>query len=335
MAADIIIDMVADYVNIEFELLPEKSVLFKEGVFAMAPPEVTSAMRNMNGAGDRIRIPNWELNRNPWENAIVPTKSVPDTNTYTPSPLGQNDEYGIVVHRRKLIEWNQLNDLRRLWGAKAEEEAARQLTESIVYDVFDESLHSILIGAIPTSNQKDYTTATGSATYLTPERIVDATQSTLGDNMDNVDILVMHSAVWSRLRQLSYSTYGQATLINATEVGRPNIYMADGKIVYVTDKCPSATESGETKYTTYMLQRSTLSITMMKDFHLVLSPEVAENEVRQMRGNVDFIPHLKGIEYKETATEIPAEADLQNHNNWRLGRYPDAKMLNVIKVITN
>jgi hypothetical protein len=335
MAKDIIIDMVADYVSIFFDELTSKAALYKEGIFTIGPPEIRSAISNMKNSGDRIRIPNFELNRNPWENAIIPQDAAGDTRTYTATNITMRDEYGIVTRRRKRFEWNKVDDWRRVWGNEAEIEIARQLAESVIYDVWDEALHSVLKGAIPSSNEKDFTTATGSTTYLTPERIVEAAQSVLGDNMDNVDVLIMHSAVWSRLRQSAYSTYNTSTLINATETGRPGVWMADNKVVYVTDKCPSVTESGETKYTSYLLTRNTLSITPSQDFRMIVDPELTENEIRYMRGDTDFIPHLAGMEYKNTAPIFPKDSDLANHNNWQLGRYPNADMLKVVRVITN
>jgi hypothetical protein len=78
-----------------------------------------------------------------------------------------------------------------------------------------------------------------------------------------------------------------------------------------------------------------LSISQTLPFSMTKDPKSARHERMYVRGDTDFVPHLTGIEYKQTSTIFPTDSDLANHNNYQLGRFPDAKMLKAVRIITN
>jgi hypothetical protein len=350
MINEIILDMVADWVNIEFELLPEKHVLFKNGIVNKAPAEIESAMRNMNGAGDRVRIPFFSVETTAWQNVLTPpvlpntTTEAPATaTTYTAVGLTSGDEYGIKVWRRKLFEASKLNDQRRVWGKQAEQVIAQQLAQDVIRNCFDYDLHMVLRGAIPSANYYDETTtnflsrAAGSRT-LEP-RVINQAKGLLGDNMDELKIMICHSKVWRDLIDRAYGTYSNATLLSTsdfTKEGSGSVWMANGMVVYVTDRCFSDTANTDNDtYHTYLLAPGVLQLAIHEPYWLTQLDKSVFHEQQYVRGNVGYVPHLRGMEYLSTAPVRPTSAQLEDVNYWQLGRYPSANMVLAVCVITN
>jgi hypothetical protein len=351
MINELTMNMVADWVNIEFDLLPEKHVLFQNGIVDKAPAEIESAMRNMREAGERIQIPFFSIETTAWQNVLTPpvlpntTTEAPATaTTYTAVGLTSGDEYGIKVWRRKVIEDSNLMKMIRLWGKDAMQTAGEQLAQDIVRSCFDYDLHMVLRGAIPSANYYDETTldtltrAVGART-LEP-RVINKAKLLLGDNMNKLKIMICHSKVWADLIDRAYGTYSNATLLSMVDVSSnspaESVWMANGMIVYVTDRCfNDAANTVNDTYHTYLLAPKQLQLAIHEPYWIETQAKSVFHEQSYIRGNVGYIPHLKGMEYKATAPTKPTSAQLEDVNYWQLGRYPSANMVLAVCLITN
>ena len=346
MINEIRIDLLADYVQLQFDLLPEKDVLFKNSIINKAPSDLAVAKES----GERVRIPLFELDGGGWENILTPpvtagtVASTPNNaTTYTANGLTMRDEYAIKAWRRKLFEWSRANDFLRTKGYtdQAYIEIARQLFRDAMRTI-DDDMHRVLQGAIPAANEYDETvnnflTRDVTKRYLDP-RIINQASGEIGDNMGLLDILIVHSKVWRNLKDSAYATYANATLLEPTNLQpeSKNLWLADGKIVYVTDKCKNDVgETGEVTYESYLLAPNTLELMIHEDYHIVLDAQSALMETQYARGNIGYTPHLKGMEYLLTAPVKPTSAQIGSASNWQLGRYSDAKEVTAVRIITN
>ena len=345
----IIIEMVSDYVNQAFDLLTQKHVLFREGIVDKAPAGIESALKNMEGAGERIRMPLFTIGDDTWENVITPpttagtVAATPNqTTTYTSHGTAMADEYAIKVWRRLLYEYSTLNNQRRVWGKDAEQHIAEEFVNGITRRCFDLSLHSVLKGAIPTANFFDETSQnignqTAGSRTINPAAVVAATQAIGADNMDQFKVMIMHSKVWADYKRLAYtSTFSGATLLSNMATEQMSIWLCDNKIVYVTDRCNAETTgTGQSTYDTYLLAPKQLQLAIHEPFHLVKSEPSALHETMYVRANIGYIPHLKGMEYKSTAAVRPTETQLADRNNWQQGRETATTSILAGVIVTN
>jgi hypothetical protein len=347
MIDEIIIDMVSDYVEQEFDLLPEKDVLFKNGIVDMAPKGIESALRNMKGAGERIQMPAFKLDDLEWQNIKdAPTEpgKVDNTaaNAYTYDTYGLTmlDEWAIKVWRRQVYEYSMFNEQRRVWGKSAEIEIARQLSQGSMRQ-YERDLHYVLRGSIPAANYFDETAQneggqSEGARYINPKAVVAATQSAVGDKMNRMTLMIMHSKVWADYKKTAYGNYSNATLLTNMEEERESIWLVDNKIIYVTDRCENETSgTDEATYNTYILAQNQLQLARTEAFKMVADPETARHEQRFVRANLGFVPHLKGMSYKEGAPKKPTATQLADRNNWEFGRYKSASQILAAVLVTN
>lgn len=347
MINEIKVDLLAQYVQLEFDLLTEKHILYKNNIINKAPAELKVGL----DAGERVRIPLFELEQSAWENILTPpvtpgtVAATPNTaTTYTARGLTMRDEYAIKVWRRKLFEWSRANDFLRVRGfsGQAYAEVGRQMAADVLRGCVDLDFHMLLQAAIPAANEYDETTndfltrAAGART-LDP-RIINQAKGQINDNMNNLTIMVCHSKVWRDLIDTGYATYANATLLEANNLQPEarNLWLANNMLVYVTDRCKNdAGETGEVTYETYLLAPGTLQLVFHENYHVVIGAPSAKHETQYARGNVGYIPHIKGIEYLNTAPVRPTVAQLQNPGNYALGRYSSADQVLAVRLITN
>ncbi len=156
--------------------------------------------------------------------------------------------------------------------------------------------------------------------------------------MNMLTIMICHSKVWRDLIDTGYATYSNATLLDSSDMsteGR-SMWLANNMVVYVTDRCKNnAGESGEVTYETYLLAPGQLQLAIHEPYHFVQDGPSALMESDYIRGNVGYIPHLKGVEYISSAPVRPTSAQLQNAGNWQLGRYSNADEVLAVRLITN
>jgi len=350
MINEIVIEMVSDYIEQEFNLLAEKHVLFKNNIINKAPAGIESALANMQGAGERIRMPLFQIEQTAWQNVLAPpvapntVAATPATaTTYTAVGLTMRDEYGIKVWRRKLFEFSYLNNFRRVWGADAEQEIAKQLAQDVIRNCFDLDCHQVLRAAIPAANEynetvQDFLGRAAGARTLEP-RVINQAKGQIDDNMNELKILICHSKVWRDLVDAGYGTYSNATLLETKqtmpEMGN-NVWIANNMIVYITDRCKNDVgETGEVTYESYLLAPGALQLAIHEPYNFVSNGKDPLHESDYVRGNVGYIPHLKGIEYLATAPVRPTSAQLSNAGNWGLGRCTNANQVLAVRVITN
>jgi len=347
MINEIIVDLIEDYVQIEFDLLTEKDVLFKNNIINKAPSDLMAGLE----AGERVRIPLFEIETSAWENILTPpvvagtVASTPNTaTTYTSNGLTMRDEYAIKAWRRKLFEWSRANDFLRVRGYKdqAFREISRQLARDVMRSCWDEDMHGILRAAIPSTNEYDETTTdflgrSAGARILEP-RVINQAKGQIADNMNMLSILICHSKCWRDLVDSGYATYSNATLLepgNFQPEAR-NLWLANGMLVYITDKCKNDVgETGEVTYESYLLAPGQLEFMQHEKYHIVLEPQTALHETQYARGNTGYIPHLKGMEYKSTAPVKPTSAQIGSAHNWQLGRYSSGNQVLAVRLITN
>lgn len=318
---DIVVDIIADTARITFEELPNKSVLYSTGLVTLNHPGISRAISRAGSAGDRIQIPRFDLDLSPWEAAKL------DGSDYTGNQLSMEDAFGIVIRRRKYFAGVLVDDMRRVWGEKFEIEAGRQIALSSP-EMLDGTFHKILEGAVPSSNEHSVDAT------ISPEAIIDAEQK-IGDNSQKLKFLVVHSKVWGDLRKIQFTQYANATLLNPSLISGDAVWLAGGKMVYVTDKCKRVSGSPDT-FHSYLLAPGQLSFTSMRTedpFVVTVDPKTAKNEKIGMRGDLDFVGHLNGVEYRQTSPVNPDDLQLANSANWQLGTQ-DAKALLAVRLIT-
>jgi len=240
-------------------------------------------------------------------------------------------ERGVVVTGRAKA-WTEMDFSEDITGgAGFMSNVARQVSE--YWETVDQSiLLAILKGIFSMTGAKNLEfvnnhtydiTAVGDG-LMTPSTLNTAIQKAGGDNKNKFKIAIMHSAVATNLENLNLLSYLKQTDANGIQ---RDLTLAtwNGRTVIIDDSMPVeevGKDSGETKYTTYILGEGAFDY---EDIGAKVPYEM--NRDPKTNGGMDtlysrqrkvYAPY--GISYtkKSQATLSPTNKELENGDNWEL-----------------
>jgi len=292
-------EIVTDYVNASIDEFNKKLVLYKNNIITMAPPSFEKPLNDFKG-GERVKIPLWVMSN--------------------------NNEYGVVLRQRKYFGQYKLNDLINTWGKNAEGEVARQIINQITNSIYS-SMIKMLDAAIPSENIHDVSAA--SETIVTIDKKIE-----LRDMNEDLQVLICHSKVFRDLKRISYSDYSSAVLVDGNIQNGIRLYIAGGRYVWVTDKCPvDTTIEGCYKYTSFLIGLHQLFVAVQGGFEFEISRFLSK-DLTEMLASINYVLHLNGVSWKPTAPTNPTMVDFETSANWELG-VSSAEMIKAIKIVSN
>jgi len=274
------------------ELL-KKSVLVASGAVSV------DGSSPVQGGGQVLTIPRFKLATGSWQ-------SLSDSASMETKRIEALSELGIVVRRGDAFA---IRDLAKLVSAEdLNVELGRQIAEVAGYLV-DQTLVYVLQGATPSANKVD-----GSSAVASVAKILE-TKAKLGDNMEDVALIVMHSKVFSDLEQANAVTYFAATdVFPGSGLSKP-VPMINGKPVWITDKAPLVSGSPNT-YITYLLGKGAMYLGYQRNMNVEFDRDI-KAKMDIVSYDLHFVPHLMGVGWND-AGRNPSDATLRDTTKWAL-----------------
>lgn len=242
---------------------------------------------------------------------IANAQKITATTTLTPTTTAHLQEAMVVVHRGdSYYDTEYQNTVSGLQQLKM---LSTQITP-IVLETIQTSLANVTKGAFasggPLYSTHRYDWTTKEDGYMSAKALVTASQSILGEDLDTLDTLIVHSQVFADMENSIIS-------VPASDLGGKVLYQGliptyNGKRVLVNDTLCAATSS---VYPSYLSAGTPWYLTYQRNYRVLTDMDIlyggGENKIAWY---VDYVPHLKGIHYGGSAN--PAESDLYTGTNW-------------------
>jgi len=240
--------------------------------------------------------------------------------------IDETDEKAVVIRRAELVS---VKDTARLVGLRDPNMTLAGRFAGKAGKAIDKSLVSVAIGACPSGNVSDVAVTTGTAVGLGSTQILDGA-GLLGDQQDNLAMIIMHSAKYTALRKANLIDF-----VTPSEAVGPIPFYGDYRVI-VSDRCPVDTSGGAGyyKYTTFLVAKKALVVDFQRALQIMTDEDISGQVVTSyIRGDVNYIAHLKGMGFTTSIT-LPSEANLQDSANWTQEAY-SRKSIGIVKLITN
>ena len=219
------------------ERTAEKSKILNSGI-AVANPRLNELI---TGGGTTINMPYWK-------DLLGADEVLSDSSPLTPGKINADKDVAAVLYRGKAFGANELA------GALAGDDPVDAIVERFAdYRARQEqkTLISVLTGAFAAASMANHV-LDRSTTAISGNMVLDAKQL-LGDSADQLQAIMMHSAVFTELQKqnlIQYTTTSDGKIAFATYLGY-NIVVDDGMPVEQVYKASTDTSvvAGKTYYT--------------------------------------------------------------------------------------
>ena len=242
-----------------------------------------------------------------------------DDKSLTPSKISTGKDIGVVLHRGKA--WGSRDLAAILSGDDPQKEIAKQIG---VYwaKMIRNTCISVLNGNFNASGPLG-TGATNPHTYsvgvTTGTKILFshtnalATMNLLGDAMNDFDVIIMHSKVYTDLVAAKLTTWSLGFNPENTKVDGMDSYL--GKKIIVTDNVPVDVSTPTYPiYTTYFAKKGCMYLGRQKDLMTETDRDILAFE-DVISTNIHYVPHIKLCKWNVTTTN-PTNAQLATYSNW-------------------
>lgn len=281
------------------ERTAEKSKILNSGI-AVANPKLNELI---TGGGTTINMPYWK-------DLSGADEVLSDSTPLTPGKINADKDIACVLYRGKAFGANELA------GALAGDDPVDAIVERFAdYRARQEqktliaTLEGVFSAASMANHVLDKSAATGG---IDGNMVLDAKQL-LGDSADQLQAIMMHSAVFTELQKqnlIQYTTTSDGKIAFATYLGY-NIVVDDGMPVDTTGNDPI--------YTTYLFARGSIG----RGEGTPVSLTLAETDRDSLAGD-DFVinrwalvMHPMGVKWKGTPTgATPSNTELATGTNW-------------------
>lgn len=253
---------------------------------------------------------------------------------YDVESINQFEDISPVCRRIKVYGAEDLAKIAS--GADPMGAIARQIS-NYFSNVMGAALLNSLVGIFATGGPLNLTNLHDKYNNTTPVYLTPAVgavaMAKIGDNMDSLGVIFMHSGTYATLLAAGYlETNQNLSAYGITNDGSIKTFM--GKPVLVSDKCPLTVGTGTypNEYISYFCALGSLGFGIQKD----VNPETgrdAKNKLDYISTDVHFAPHVNGIKWNVTTTN-PTNAQLATATNWAL-TYSDAKFVKVVAIRHN
>ena len=260
-----------------------------------------------------------------------------DTTSLTPKKITTGKDIGVVCHRGKA--WGSRDLAAIIQGNDPQKEIARQIGEywgkrlsntiiNVLNGVFASSgplgtgataPHALKVGV--TSSTKVLFTHTAALQAM----------NLLGDAMNDFDVIIMHSKVYTDLVAAKLTTWSLGFNPGNTKVDGNDSYL--GKSIIVSDTVPvDVTTPTYPIYTTYFAKKGAIYLGRQKDLEVETDRDILGFE-DVFSTSIHFVPHVKLCKWNQTITN-PTNAQLATSSYWT-SVADDHKFIGMVALQTN
>ncbi len=272
----------------------------------------------------------------PFYNELTGTDEViSDTTSLTPEAITTGRDIGVVCHRGKA--WGSRDLAAIVSGDDPMKEISRQLgifwskklrsaCLSVLNGVFDPTS-----GPLKDSHRLDVGVTTGTAEIMGHGHALKA-MSLLGDAMDDFDVMVVHSKVYtdmldSQLVKFPYET--DPYRIRVKTGGKKYLEMD----VIVSDDVPVDTSvANYYKYTSFFAKKGAMYLGMQRELQNETDRDILAFE-DVLSTQIHFVPHVRLVKWDKTV-ENPTNAQLADPSYWTKVAADD-KHIKIVALVTN
>lgn len=260
-----------------------------------------------------------------------------DDKSLTPSGITTGQDIGVVCHRGKA--WGSRDLAAILSGDDPQKEIAKQVGKywakrirTALLAVLNANFNAS--GPLGTSatypHCKDVSVGTGTAVPLSATNALQA-MNLLGDAMNDFDVVIMHSKVYTDVVNAQLVTYTNNFDPKSYDPRDPGKYL--GKQIIVSDDVPVDTGTPSYyKYTTYFGKKGCMYLGRQRDLMTETDRDILAFE-DIISTNIHFVPHIKLCKWNQTITN-PTNTQLGTHSYWT-SVANDHKFIGLAALITN
>lgn len=240
---------------------------------------------------------------------------ITSTTTLTPKQAEQYQEIGVIVHKGEAYKLPGINKIETGYDALAP--VATSLTK-VVIDTIQNSLVSVTKGAFGTGGvlASSHTYSPASET-LDAEAIIDGVQSVYGENMNDMEFMIVHSAKYAELDKANLLAYKSAGTVGENIYYTGTIPTFLGKRVLINDTlCEPFTDGASTKYPTYIGMGQPWYLGYQRNLDVYTDFDMLTGRgTDKLVWYTDYLPHLRGVSYTSGGAS-PSGSTLETTTNW-------------------
>jgi hypothetical protein len=261
-----------------------------------------------------------------------------DDTSLTPGKITTGKDIGVVCHRGKA--WGTRDLAAIISGDDPQKELAKQVGQywarrlrtsciSVLNGVF--AATSGPIGKDATNpHLLDVGVTTGTKVLLTSTNALQ-TMNLIGDAMNDFDVVIMHSKVYTDVVNAQLVTYNHTFDPKSYDPRDPGKYL--GKQIIVTDNVPvDVGTPAFPKYTTYFAKKGCMYLGRQKDLMTETDRDILALE-DVLATTIHFVPHVKFIKWNTTDTN-PTNTLLATGTQW-LSVANDHKFIGLCALVSN
>lgn len=260
-----------------------------------------------------------------------------DDKSLTPSKISTGKDIGVVCHRGKA--WGTRDLAAILQGDDPQKEIAKQVGIYWARRIKD-ALISVLNGNFASTgplgtgatspHALDVGVTTGTAVPFSHTYALQ-TMNLLGDAMNDFDVIIMHSKVYTDIVNAQLVTYSYNFDPKSYDPRDPGKYL--GKQIIVSDNVPVDTSTPSYfKYTTYFAKKGAMYLGRQRDLMTETDRDILAFE-DVISTNIHFVPHIKLCKWNTTDTN-PTNTQLATATNWA-SVANDHKFIGMAALVTN
>lgn len=262
-----------------------------------------------------------------------------DDKSLTPSKIGTGKDIGVVLHRGKA--WGSRDLAKILSGDDPQKEIASQIGKywaQRISATFFQVLAALfadttgILGKDATAPHLLNVGVTSSTKITFAHAYALQAMNLLGDAMEDIDVLIMHSKVYTdllneKLVKFPYD-YNPANVSVSGDKGR---YL--GKSIIVSDKVPVDVGTPTYPiYTTFLAKKGCMYLGRQQDLMTETDRDILAFE-DVISTNIHYVPHVKLCKWNQTITN-PTNAQLATSTYWT-SVANDHKFIGLIALKTN
>lgn len=260
-----------------------------------------------------------------------------DTTSLTPSKITTGKDIGVVVHRGKA--WGSRDLAKILSGDDPQKSIASQVAKywakrirttiiNVLNGVFAASGP---LGTGATNPHCLKVGVTSSTKVLLSHSVALQAMNLLGDAMNDFDVFVMHSKVYTDLVNAKLTSFSLGFNPENIKVDATDTYL--GKKIIVSDDVP--VDIGTPTYpiyTTYIGKKGSIYLGRQKDLMTETDRDILAFE-DVLSTSIHFVPHVKLCKWNQTITN-PTNAQLATDSYWT-SVANDHKFIGMVAIQTN
>lgn len=267
-----------------------------------------------------------------------PSEVLTDDTSLTPGKISTGKDIGVVCHRGKA--WGSRDLAKIISGSDPQKEIAKQIAKYWAKDLrttFINVLNGLFaattgpLGVDATHPHKlNVGVTTGTKVPFSHIYALQA-MNLLGDAMNDFDVLVMHSKVYTDLVAAKLTSFSLGFNPENVKVDGMDTYL--GKKIIITDDVPvDVGTPAYPIYTTYLAKKGCMYLGRQQDLMTETDRDILAFE-DVLSTSIHFVPHVKLVKWNVTDTN-PTNAALATSTNW-LSVANDHKFIGLVALATN